>query len=134
MPTSKKPYPIERILCAATYITAGGVGFAWFIITLLCKKRVTQFALYHIMQSIFISILFFLVSELGRMLYMILYRIPLINAIPYYINAPIPLFLGLSLVQLFTVTVVLYLAITAFLGYYSYLPWISNIIRGNTSR
>lgn len=134
MPTSKKPYPIERILCAATYITAGGVGFVWFLIALLCKKRVTQFALYHIMQSIFTSILFFLASELCRMLYMILYRIPLINVVPYYINAPIPLFLGLSLVQLFTVTVVLYLAITAFLGYYSYLPWISNIIRGNTSR
>ena len=134
MPTSKKPYPIERILCAATYLTAGGVGFVWLIITALLKKRVTQFALYHIMQSIFISIIFFLASEIGRMLYMILYRIPLINVIPYYINTPISLFLGLSLVQLFTTTVILYLAITAGLGYYSYIPWVSKIIRGNTSR
>ena len=28
MPISKSPYPIEKILCAATYLTAGGVGFA----------------------------------------------------------------------------------------------------------
>ena len=62
MQTSKKPYPIERLLSAATYLTAGGVGFVWLIVTALCKKRVTQFALYHIMQSIFISILFYLIS------------------------------------------------------------------------
>lgn len=132
--TSKKPYPIERLLSAATYLTAGGVGFVWLIITALCKKRVTQFALYHIMQSIFISILFYLVSILGEMIYVILYRIPLINAIPYYINMPISFIFGLSPVQLITTTIILYLAITAGMGYYSYLPWVSDIIKGNTSR
>lgn len=134
MPTSKKPYPIERLLSAATYLTAGGVGFVWLILTALCKKRVTQFALYHIMQSIFISILFFLLSVLGNLIYVILYRIPLINAIPYLINMPISFLFGLSIVQLFTTTVILYLAIMAGMGYYSYLPWVSDIIKGNTSR
>lgn len=134
MPASKKPYPIERLLSAATYLTAGGVGFVWLIVTALCKKRVTQFALYHIMQSIFISILFYLISVLAGLLYVILYRIPLINAIPYYINMPLPFALGLSLIQLITTTIILYLAITAGMGYYSYIPWVSNIIKGNTSR
>jgi hypothetical protein len=45
---------------------------------------------------------------------------------------PLDIFLGLSLVQIFTTTVILYLAITSGLGYYSYLPWVSNIIKGNT--
>ena len=134
MQASKKPYPIERLLSAATYLTAGGVGFVWLIVTALCKKRVTQFALYHIMQSIFISILFYLISVLAGLLYVILYRIPLINAIPYYINMPLPFALGLSLIQLITTTIILYLAITAGMGYYSYIPWVSNIIKGNTSR
>lgn len=134
MPISKKPYPIERLLSAATYLTAGGVGFVWLIVTALYKKRVTQFAMYHIMQSIFISILFYLVSVLAGLVYIILYKIPFINTIPYLLNMPLPFVFGLSVVQIFTTTVVLYLAITAGMGYYSYLPWVSDIIKGNTSR
>ena len=86
------------------------------------------------MQSIFLSIVFFLISILGELVYVILYKIPLINVIPYLINAPIPIAFGLSLVQLFTTTIILYLAITSALGYYSYLPWVSDIIKGNTGQ
>ncbi len=134
MPVSKKPYPIERILSAATYLTAGGVGFVWLIIAAFTKKHVTQFLMYHILQSIFVSILFFLISILGELIFMILYRIPLINAIPYLINLPLPFLFDLSIIQTLTTTVILYLAITAGLGYYSYLPWVSDIIRQNTGR
>ncbi len=132
MQTSKKPYPIERILSSATYLTAGGVGFVWLIIAAFLKKRVTPFLMYHIMQSIFISILFFLLSILGELVFIILYKIPLINAIPYFINMPLPFLFGLSLVQMVTTTIILYCAIMAGLGYYSYLPWVSDIIKGNT--
>ena len=127
-----KPYPIERILSAATYFTAGGVGFVWLILAALLKKRVAPFLMYHIMQSIFLSILYYLITVVLNLLYVILYRIPIINAIPYLINMPIGLFLNLSIVQVFTSGVILYLAITSGMGYYSYLPWISNIIKGNT--
>ena len=132
MQISNKPYPIERILATATYLTAGGVGFIWLIIAAFAQKRVTKFLMYHIMQSIFISIAFYLISILGNLLYMILYRIPLINAIPYLLNLPLPLFLGLSIIQVFTTTIILYLAITAGMGYFSYLPVVSDIIKGNT--
>ena len=43
-----------------------------------------------------------------------------------------PMLAGLSLIQLFTTTIILYLAITSGMGLYSYLPWISDIIKGNT--
>ena len=132
MQISKKPYPIERILSVATYLTAGGAGFVWLIIAALTKKQVRSFLMYHILQSIFISILFFLLSVLGELVYVILYRIPIINAIPYLINMPISILFGLSIVQAFTTTIILYLAITSGMGYYSYLPWVSNIIKGNT--
>lgn len=133
MQTSRNPYPIERILSVATYLTAGGVGFVWLIIAAFMRKQVTPFLMYHIMQSIFISILFFLISILGELLFVILSKIPLINALPYLINMPLPLFFGLSFVQLITTSIILYLAITSGMGYYSYLPWVSDIIKGNTS-
>ena len=131
MPISNKTYPIERILSAATYMTAGGVGFIWLVIAALSRKTVTKFLMYHILQSIFLSILFVLISFLGEMIYVILYKIPLINAIPYLLSMPISIFFGLSVIQLFTTVVILYLAITSGMGYYSYLPWVSNIIKGN---
>ena len=134
MPISNKPYPIERILSAATYLTAGGVGFVWLILAAFMRKQVTRFLMYHIMQSIFISILFFLVSILCELVFVILYKIPLINALPYLINMPLPFVFGLSIVQIFTTTIILYLAITSGMGYYSYLPWVSTIIKGPTGR
>ena len=45
---------------------------------------------------------------------------------------PIAIAFNLSLIQIVTTTIILYLAITAGMGYYSYLPWISDIIKGNT--
>ena len=134
MPISKKPYAIERILSAATYLTAGGVGFVWLIIAAFLKKHVTPFLMYHILQSIFLSILFFLVSILGELLFVILYRIPFVNAIPYLLAMPVPFLFNLSIVQAFTTLVILYLAITSFVGYYSYIPWVSDIINRNTGR
>ena len=131
MQPSNNLYPIEKILSAATYLTAGGAGFVWLIIAALTKKVVRPFLMYHILQSIFISILFFLLSILGQMVYVILYRIPLINAIPYLINMPIPFLFGLSVINVITTTIILYLAITSFLGYYSYLPWVSDVIKSN---
>ena len=138
LPISNKPYPIERILSAATYLTAGGVGFVWFILSLLLKKRVTPFLMYHILQSIFISIAYFLLVELTKMLLFVLYKLPLINALvgalQYYLNLSINLFFGLSIIQLCTTSIVLYLAITSGMGYYSYLPWFSDVINGNIGR
>lgn len=115
-------------------MTAGGAGFIWLIIAALAKKRVTPFLMYHILQSIFLAIAYFLLTVLCNMIYVILYRIPLINAIPYFINMPLPFAFGLSIIQIITTVVILYLAITSFMGIYSYIPWVSNIINQNTGR
>ncbi len=133
MQTYNKPFLIERLLSAGSYLTAGGVGFCWLILAMLLRKQVRPFLMYHIMQSIFVSILFFLVSVFANFLFIIIAKIPLLNVIPYLINMPLSFALGFSLVQLFTTTIILYLAITSFLGYYSYLPWVSEVIKGNTS-
>lgn len=131
---SRQIYPIERIISAATYLTAGGAGFVWLIIAAVLRKHVTPFLMYHIMQSIFLSIAYFLLSQLAGLVYVILYRIPLVNAIPYFINMPLPFAFGLSLIQTITTAIILYLAITAGMGLYSYFPWVSDIINQNTGR
>lgn len=128
---NQKPYPIERILAAASYLTAGGVGIVWMILAAILKKNITKFLLYHIFQCFFLILLFVVVSYLGKMVYVILYRIPLINVIPYLLNMPLPFLMNFSIIQAFTTTIMFYLAITAGLGYYSYLPWVSNIIKIN---
>jgi len=134
LPVSRKPYAIERILSVATYLTVGGVGFVWLIIAAVMRKQVTPFLMYHILQSIFISILFFLADLLFKLVFVVLYKVPIINAIPVLLNNPIHFLLNLSIIQLFTTSIILYLAITSGAGYYSYLPWVSDIIRANSSR
>lgn len=134
MQPSREIYPIERIISAASYLTAGGAGFIWLLVAAVMKKHVTPFLMYHILQSIFLSIAYFLLATFAGLIYVILYRIPVINAIPYYINMPIPSLFGLSIIQGVTTLVILYLAITSFMGLYSYIPWVSDIINMNTGR
>ena len=132
MQTSRNPYPIERILSAATYLTAGGVGFVWLIIAAFLRKTVTNFLMYHILQSIFISLLCGVIFVFFDFTDIILKKIPLFCFFNDLLNMPIGLIFNLSILQIFSTTVILYLTITSFLGLYSYLPFISDIVRGNT--
>ncbi len=126
-----KPYFIERLISAASYLTAGLAGFVWWIIAALTKKNVRPFLMYHIMQSIFVSFAFVIFYHLASLVSVILFKIPILKHIPDLIFT-FPIFLGLPLYQLFSTVIVLYLAITSAMGLYSYLPWISDIIKGNT--
>ena len=128
---SNEPYLIERIISAATYFTAGGVGFVWLIIAAFLRKKVTPFLMYHIMQSIFLSILFFLLVTFGNLLYVIICRIPIINIIPYLLNYPIAICFNMSIAQIFTSSVILYSIVTSFCGKYTYIPWVSDIIKSS---
>ena len=130
--------PLDRIIAAASYLTAGMAGFVWWIVSILIKKNVKQFLIYHIMQSIFLSIAYFIFIELYKLVFVIFAKIPLINAFMFFfdniLNGPLPLMFGLSLLQVFTTTIMIYLAITSFAGIYTYIPWVSDIININTGR
>lgn len=130
--TSRNPYPIERLLSAATYLTAGGVGFVWLILAAIFRKTVTNFLMYHILQSIFISLLCGVLLIFFDFIDIIIKKIPIICNIPYLLNMPLSFVFNLSILQVFSTTIILYLAITSFLGLYSYLPYISDIVKGNT--
>lgn len=122
--------PIERIIAAGTYLSVGLVGFVWLIIAAIFGKNVTQFLLYHIMQSIFLSIFYFLITQFLGLIFVIISKIPLF----FIFIAPISFLNNLSVVQILTSLIILYLTIMSFLGYYAYLPWVSDIINKNIGR
>lgn len=127
------PSPIERIIAALTYITFGFVGFIWLLIALFTKNNLRQFLKYHIFQSIFIAIAYFLLGALLGFVMNILSLVPFVNQLvlqfTFYLNAPI--ILGFSMIQIAVNFVIFYLVVTSLQGQYSYLPWISDIIKMN---
>mgnify|MGYP001513345949 FL=1 len=130
---SENPYMIERIVAALTYPTMGMIGFIWLILGLITKARPRAFTLYHIYQSIFLSIAYVVLSLLIGIVVNILSYVPLINKlvaqIVFWTNAPV--FFGYSIIQTIIYAIILYLALFAFMGRYSYFPWVSEIIKEN---
>ena len=131
-----KPYMIERIVVALSYLTMGFIGFIWLILGLITRSQLRPFTQYHVWQSIFISILYFLLSMLCGFVMDILKIIPFINKlvaqIYFWLNAPI---IGhYSLIQFVIYVLIIYLAVTSFMGKYSRVPWISDIIDQNVGR
>lgn len=130
------PYMIERIIAALTYLTMGMVGFIWLIAGLFTKARLKPFLQYHIFQSIFIALGFTVLSIFIGWLSNLLSFIPIINRlvaqITFLLN--MPLIFDYSLLQAVIYAILIYLAVTAFIGKYSYIPWVSDIIDQNISR
>lgn len=131
--SQNEPLLLEKIIAALSYITFGFVGFIWLLLGIFTKNNLKPYLKYHVFQSIFISIAYFLASALLEFIMNILSLIPLINQlvlqITFYFNAPF--LFGFSVIQVMIYAVLFYLALTSFQGKYSYLPWISEIIRAN---
>ncbi len=130
------PSMIERIVASLSYLTMGMAGFIWLIVSLFTNARLKPFLQYHIFQSIFISLGFTVLSLFIGFVSNILSFIPLINKlvaqIAFLLN--MPLLFGYSLIQIVIYSVLIYLAGTSFIGKFSYIPWISDIIGQNISR
>ena len=131
-----QPAPLERIIAGLSYFTGGGVGFLWIIFAALTHNELRTFLRYHVYQSIFLSILYFLLSTFLGLLLRILSYVPflknLIGNITFYFTAPIVN--HMSLINVLILLVMFYLIITSVLGKYSYIPWVSDIIKYNTGR
>ena len=128
-----KPYFMEKLVSALSYLTMGFVGFIYLVIVILTKKYLKPFLKYHIFQSIFISIGYYLLTIFIGLVCNILLFIPIINKITtmilYYTT--INIIFGCSIIGLFVYAVLFYLVITSFQGKYSYIPWVSDIIKMN---
>lgn len=127
----------ERLIAAASYITFGTVGFIWLLIVFFTKSNLKSYLQYHTFQSIFISILYYIVSMLLGLIMQIFSVIPVVNQISskiYFWFNMMPVFFGFSIINSLIYIVIFYLVLTCLQGKYSYLPWISDIINANLHR
>ena len=129
-------YPIERLISALSYVTLGMAGFFWLIAAAVMKKTIRPFLMFNILQSIFLSFAYFIFTQLYKIILIAFYKIPLINSFVFMINniinSPLSLLSGLTLLQAICWTVIIYLVVTSLMGKYSYIPYVSDIIKGNT--
>ncbi len=127
---------IEKIVSALSYLSMGMVGFIWLIISLFTRVRLKTFLQFHIFQSIFISLAYAVLSLFVGWVSNFLSVIPFINKVVAQINflLNMPLLFSYSFIQIILYSFIFYLAIQAFRGKYSYIPWVSEIIGQNISR
>ena len=127
-----EPNAAERVISALSYLTAGLVGFIWLIFTYVTGKPPRPFIKFHVFQSIFISILYYLAGIIFGILFSFLKIIPFIGTLMlnlvYYI-AQQPIVLGYSILHFVIILIMVYLIITALQGKYSRLPWVSDTIK-----
>jgi len=127
------PLLLERLIAAGSYITMGLVGFVWLLIGIVTKNTLKPYLQYHIFQSVFISFAYFVLCILAGLLLNALSIIPFVNQLVMQITLflNMPLILSFSLIQIVLYALIAYLTVTSIQGKYSYLPWVSNVIRAN---
>lgn len=128
-----EPNMFDKIMSASSYLTMGFTGFIWMIICYIAGKPPMPFVKYHIIQSIFVSILLYIINILSHILLGIIGVIPfignLINNLVFYFASYPTMLLGMSILQLILSMLIIYLAATSFMGKYTVIPWVSDNIR-----
>ena len=117
----------DRLVSFLSYITAGWGGMSALVILYIRKKNPSRFLRYNAFQSIFISVIFFIISYGLELILKFLSLIPFLNYIVAYISLQFtkPVFFEYSLGQMFITGLTLYMAIFALLGKYPRVYWIS---------
>lgn len=120
----------DRLVSFLSYITAGWGGMIALVILYIRKKNPSRFLRYNAFQSIFISLIFFIISYGLELILKFLSLIPFLNYIVAYISLQFtkPVFFEYSLGQMFITGLTLYMAIFALLGKYPRVYWISSKI------
>lgn len=126
-----KPYVIERLVSALTYPSTGIIGVIWLILGMITKSYPRKFTQYHIYQSIFLSLAFIIIDYLVRIIMNIFAYVPFVNKLiaKIWFLFNMPVLMEFSIVQLVIYSLMIYLAVTAFMGKYSYIPFVSNNIK-----
>jgi len=121
---------IDRIISFLTYLTAGWVGFIYCIILYIRKKNPSHFLRFNVFQSIFISLLLFVLSMGMGFICNLLLHIPFINTIVswFLLIFNRPILLDYSAIQIFILGLVFYMAIFSLCGRYPRVFWVSRII------
>jgi hypothetical protein len=135
-PANNRPIeraPGEKIIAAATYLTTGIVGFLWLIITNVTGSKLKNFLRFHIYQSIFLSVLYYVFVLILNILVGIVAKLPLIGSFIYSIYFflfNLKMIFGYSIVDFIVFVTILYLVSTSLLGKVGRIPWVSDVVKG----
>ena len=138
---SPNPSVFERVLVAVNYFSFGLVGFIWLVINAIRGGFLSPFLhiflQYHIFQSFFLVMFYWLLTVFVSLIAQILSFIPFINMLVlkllFYLNATV--FFGRYSVVTGTVSlIIIYLALTSLQGQLSYVPWVSDVIKRSVRR
>lgn len=126
----------DRIVSCATYLSAGWIGMILLVILYFRKKRASKFLQYNVFQSIFISLLFFVVAMLFTLVFKVLAWIPFLDYLVAQISLifNVPIFFNYSTIQVFTTGLILYMAILSAMGKYPRVYWVSKNVIDRTVR
>ncbi|MEW5818826.1 MAG: hypothetical protein AB1782_01430 [Cyanobacteriota bacterium] len=129
---SEVPTLPDKLISAASYLTMGLAGFVWLIVVTIQKAYIKPFLKYHILQSIFLSVILAVLSMVFNIISRASSLIPVVSDIVntllfYLVQAPI--IFGFPLLSFMIAIVVVYLTVFAVMGKYSYIPWFSDNIR-----
>jgi hypothetical protein len=120
----------DKIVSAVSYITMGWGGLFYLIYKAFKHATLSRFARYNILQSIFMSFLYFILAYVFGIIFNLLSYIPYINLL----IAKIVLFFNsefifqYSIIQIFIIGIVLYMALASLNGKYPRLYMVSNLI------
>ncbi len=140
MKNNYEPLPIEKIISILSYCTCGIVGFFWIVFGAIKNLSLRPFLKFHIYQSIFLSVLVSVGLYLLDIVFKILSLIPFIKTIvgmaTFVLIVPLVPFFGkyFSLLNILVLLLVIYLCIGVLRNKFSYIPWVSDVIRANVER
>ncbi len=121
---------VDRLVSFLSYISAGWFGMIYCIVLFIGKKMPSMFVRYNVFQSIFISLLYFVLSFGFGLLLKFLSYIPFLNyivaTITFQFNRPV--IFDYSFIQAFMIGLTIYLAVISILGRRPRVFWVSKII------
>ncbi len=120
----------DRLISCASYLTAGWAGLIFCVIFYFRKKHLSRFLRFNVFQSIFISLLYFVLAMGLGLICELLSKVPFINvAVSFvYFLLSRPIILDYSIVQILVLGLVVYMSLFSLLGKYPRVYWISKII------
>lgn len=127
---------IDRLVGVATYFTFGAAGIIYLLIAYFSKTNLKDFVAYHIRQSIFLAIMLWAISFLLGISLAFIIKWPYIGGyverlVIFFAGTPIHSDWNYSIIHLMILALNSYLAIGAILGKYSYIPFISDMMKPN---
>lgn len=121
---------VDRLVSFLSYISAGWFGMIYCIVLFVGKKTPSMFVRYNVFQSIFISLLYFVLSFGFGLLLKFLSYIPFLNyivaTITFQFNRPV--IFDYSFIQAFMIGLTIYMAVISILGRRPRVFWVSKII------